>query len=89
MFYLPEVCSYFVASLAAFRDSLLERYPCILDQFLQKAIEDDGTEVSLPLNPLNLMLNQSYGTFTYSTFNKLTGVVYPRMHRNPLVSSSG
>ncbi|KAB8258291.1 hypothetical protein BDV32DRAFT_160007 [Aspergillus pseudonomiae] len=31
-------------SLAAFRDSLLERYPCILDQFLQKAIEDDGTE---------------------------------------------
>ncbi|KAK6831613.1 hypothetical protein RU639_002850 [Aspergillus parasiticus] len=31
-------------SLAAFRDSLLERYPCILDQFLQKATEDDGTE---------------------------------------------
>ncbi|KAJ1715685.1 hypothetical protein COH20_005921 [Aspergillus flavus] len=31
-------------SLSAFRDSLLERYPCILDQFLQKAIEDDGTE---------------------------------------------
>ncbi|KAE8374408.1 hypothetical protein BDV26DRAFT_295988 [Aspergillus bertholletiae] len=31
-------------SLAAFRDSLLERYPCILDQFLQKAIENDGTE---------------------------------------------
>ncbi|KAE8359358.1 hypothetical protein BDV27DRAFT_168588 [Aspergillus caelatus] len=30
-------------SLAAFRDSLLERYPCILDQFLQKAIEDDDT----------------------------------------------
>ncbi|OGM46343.1 hypothetical protein ABOM_004752 [Aspergillus bombycis] len=31
-------------SLAAFRDSLLGRYPCTLDQFLQKAIEDDGTE---------------------------------------------
>ncbi|KAB8236874.1 uncharacterized protein BDW43DRAFT_323170 [Aspergillus alliaceus] len=35
------------ASLSTFRDGLLERYPCLFDQFLQKAIEDDGAEYIL------------------------------------------
>ncbi|KAE8354243.1 hypothetical protein BDV28DRAFT_131334 [Aspergillus coremiiformis] len=30
--------------LVAFRDGLLERYPCLLDLFLEKATEDDGSE---------------------------------------------
>ncbi|KAE8147796.1 hypothetical protein BDV25DRAFT_168864 [Aspergillus avenaceus] len=32
------------ASVAVVRDSLLERYPALLDQFLQRATEEDGAE---------------------------------------------
>jgi hypothetical protein len=33
------------ASVSAFSDALLERYPTVLDQFLEKALESDETEV--------------------------------------------
>jgi hypothetical protein len=34
-----------LASVSAFSDALLERYPTVLDQFLEKALESDETEV--------------------------------------------
>lgn len=36
----------FIGQVVAFRDAFLERYPAILDQLLQKAVETEESKVS-------------------------------------------
>jgi hypothetical protein len=48
---------YQIVRAQEFRDNLLQRYPYLLDQFLQQTIEDNKPGVSNPEQVIQPMLN--------------------------------
>ncbi|ODM18484.1 hypothetical protein SI65_06355 [Aspergillus cristatus] len=64
------------ASVAAFRDALLERYPAILDQFLQKAVE---TEESKYLSTCTALLSSPLPS-GFTAPARLAGLITKLVH---------